>query len=361
MKANKISILYVDDEVNNLNAFKATFRRDFKVHLANSAILGEEILENNHIDIIITDYRMPDVTGVEFFEKIINKYPEPIRILLTGYADIDAVINAINKGEIYRFIRKPWNESELRITIQNAYEILSARKEIKEKNEELRESFNELDRFVYSAAHDLTAPLTSIMGILQIAKVEKENSEEYLSMIEKSVNKLHVFVSSIIDYHRNKKLDHGKVKIDFKTIIQDTLDNFTFYQDMSSVNFDIQIKDDISFISDDNRLKIIFNNLVSNAIKYQKENEPEPTVTIHVTVNEENAEILIKDNGIGISEDHKNHVFDMYFRASNEHAGTGIGLYIVKEVVNKLSGTISLTSEIGKGTEFVLNIPNDIQ
>jgi response regulator RpfG family c-di-GMP phosphodiesterase len=125
----KIRVLYVDDEENNLQAFKATFRRDFKVFLAISASEGEEILKNELIDIIITDQRMPEKTGVEFLESIIPIYPKPIRLLLTGYTDIQAVIDAINKGQVYHYLTKPWEEDYLRTVIKNAFEIYTLRSE----------------------------------------------------------------------------------------------------------------------------------------------------------------------------------------------------------------------------------------
>ena len=115
-----ISVLYVDDEVHNLNAFKASFRRLFNVFIAESAVEGRKILETENIQIIITDQRMPVTTGIEFLESIIPDFPEPIRILLTGYADINAVIDAINRGQVYKYIQKPWMEDDLRINIEKA-------------------------------------------------------------------------------------------------------------------------------------------------------------------------------------------------------------------------------------------------
>lgn len=145
MGDSKISILYIDDEENNLTAFKATFRRDYKIHLAISAEEGRKVLENEPIDIIITDQRMPDETGVEFLSSILDKYPEPIRILLTGYTDIEAVIDAINEGQIYRYITKPWNEQELRMNIENAFEVFRLRKENKELLEKLKKANQQLE------------------------------------------------------------------------------------------------------------------------------------------------------------------------------------------------------------------------
>ncbi|WP_342328444.1 response regulator [Pedobacter sp. FW305-3-2-15-E-R2A2] len=123
------NVLYVDDEVHNLNAFKASFRRKFNIFTANSAVEGRQVLESEDIHVIVTDQRMPVTTGIEFLESIIPDFPEPIRILLTGYADINAVIDAINKGQVYRYIQKPWMEDDLRINIEKAFELYMLRKE----------------------------------------------------------------------------------------------------------------------------------------------------------------------------------------------------------------------------------------
>ncbi|MBI2269854.1 MAG: response regulator [Bacteroidetes bacterium] len=128
----KINILYVDDEANNLVAFKANFRSYYNVYTAESATEGLQILKDKKIHIIITDQRMPNMTGVEFLESIIKEYPYPIRMLLTGYVDIAAVIEAINKGQVYRYIMKPLNVDDLKITIDNAFEVYSLREENKE-------------------------------------------------------------------------------------------------------------------------------------------------------------------------------------------------------------------------------------
>jgi response regulator RpfG family c-di-GMP phosphodiesterase len=130
-------ILYVDDEVHNLNAFKASFRRIFNVFTAESAKEAMGILEKQQMHIIVSDQRMPVMSGVEFLQSIIPIYPDPIRILLTGYADISAVIDAINKGQVYLYITKPWQEDELRQNLERAFEIFSLRKENKDLTDQL--------------------------------------------------------------------------------------------------------------------------------------------------------------------------------------------------------------------------------
>lgn len=129
---NKINVLYIDDELDNLNAFKAVFRRQFNVFIAESAAEGLKILEENPIEVILSDQRMPEMTGVEFFESIIEKYSEAMRVLVTGYSDINAVIDAINKGQVYRYVSKPWSNEDLSIMIKQAHEVYQLRKENKE-------------------------------------------------------------------------------------------------------------------------------------------------------------------------------------------------------------------------------------
>jgi response regulator RpfG family c-di-GMP phosphodiesterase len=141
----KIKVLYVDDERNNLISFKATFRDRYKVVTAISGTEAIERLEEESFHIIITDQRMPNMTGVEFLESILDKYPDPIRLLLTGYADINAVIDAVNKGKIYHYLSKPWDETELDMSIQNAFMTWRKRQDEKEENQKLTTSNDQLE------------------------------------------------------------------------------------------------------------------------------------------------------------------------------------------------------------------------
>ncbi len=137
MSLTKITILYVDDELNNLVSLKAVFRIKYNVLTAISGEEAIKILKNNVVNVIITDQRMPNMTGVEFLESILDEYPDPTRILLTGYADMNAVVDAINKGKIFHYLTKPWKEDELEETITKAYEVYKRRIDEKELNYKL--------------------------------------------------------------------------------------------------------------------------------------------------------------------------------------------------------------------------------
>ncbi len=140
-----IGVLYIDDEINNLNSFKAAFRRDFDIFTAISAKEGRKILDSQEIGVIITDQRMPVMTGIEFLESILTIYPDTIRILLTGFSDINAVMDAINRGQVYKYMVKPWQNDELKMYIENALELYNLRKENKDLARKLQIACAELD------------------------------------------------------------------------------------------------------------------------------------------------------------------------------------------------------------------------
>jgi response regulator RpfG family c-di-GMP phosphodiesterase len=145
MPDKKINVLYVDDEENNLISFKAAFRLKYHVLIAHSGDEAMKILETKAVEIILTDQRMPNMTGIEFLEKILLIYPEPMRILLTGYSDMNAVIDAVNKGKIYHYLAKPWIEEEINMTIKRAFEVYEDKQKIKQLNEKLSISNDQLE------------------------------------------------------------------------------------------------------------------------------------------------------------------------------------------------------------------------
>lgn len=145
MTEKKINILFIDDEENNLISFKAVFRLKYQIQVAIDAATAMKILDTEPVEIIITDQRMPNMTGTEFLEKVLEKYPEAMRILLTGYSDVSALIEGVNKGKIFHYLTKPWNEEELDATIKRAYEVYSAKQELKETNDKLETSNGQLE------------------------------------------------------------------------------------------------------------------------------------------------------------------------------------------------------------------------
>lgn len=358
MKNERIRILYVDDETNNLSAFRATFRRSYEVYTAISAEEGKKILQEIPLHVIIADQRMPGVSGVEFFKSIKEHYPDPVRILLTGYSDMEALIGAINNGEIFRYLKKPWDEFELRNAIHNAYEIFNTRRQLNIKIKELEKTNDELNRFIYSTSHDLRSPLMSVLGIISLSRMEQSITDPngYIDMIEACVNRLDGFIQKIIEYYKNSRIDIDLEKIDFKTLLKDCVDICSAHN--PAIRFTTEVDQPFPFTGDAFRIMIILNNLISNAVKYQKPDEPHPAVNLSVKVEPHRALIKIEDNGIGILSEHLSNIFKMFFRTNNTKTGSGIGLYIVKEALTRIGGQISVKSTYGVGSTFEINIPN---
>lgn len=228
-------------------------------------------------------------------------------------------------------------------------------------NEDLKKTNSELDKFVYSVSHDLRAPLSSMLGVLGFLESETEDAQmlKDIGLLKTSVNKLDCFILDIIDYSRNARLEIVPEKIDFAALLEDTVHHIKF---MAAGNKRVEIKTDINtvqdFHSDKGRISIILNNIISNSIRYSNPDNPEPFVEIKILTTTTDAEIIISDNGVGINEEHLPKVFDMFYRVSKKSVGSGLGLYIVKETVEKLKGTIKIESIQGKGTTFKISLPN---
>jgi signal transduction histidine kinase len=360
MAAERIKILYLDDEVNNLAAFKATFRRNFEIYTASSAEEAYRILEIASVHIILADQRMPEVSGVEFFEKVNELYPNPRRILITGYTNSQTIIDAVNKGQIHRYVVKPWDAVHLKSIIETCYDTYKAKQELQLKNEELSKINEELSRFVYSTSHDLRAPLMSILGLINVARMEKEDGDfdYYMDLMEQSVQKMDEYIQNILEYYQNARAGEEYDQINFKTLVDEMLESLHAYD--QKIKFLVEIDSGPPFYSDKFRMRIILSNLISNAIKYQRSDNPEPVVKIHINSDKSQAYIRIEDNGMGILQEHLESIFKMFFRArtSTQKPGTGIGLYIVKEALTRIGGQIKVSSRPGQGTTFELFIPN---
>lgn len=357
----KIKVLYIDDEPNNLVGFKATFRLDYNVLVANSADEGVTMLEKHpDVKVILCDQRMPNKTGVQFFEEISVKHPAPVRMLLTGYTDIESVIHAINRGHIYRYIPKPWQETEIRSAIEEGYKYFITASMLNIKNDELQRAYDELDKFAYSVTHDMRGPILSSLGAIELAKSSNNIDEikEILGMMEKSIQRMDIFIQSMHEYYNIKRGELQIKDIDFQEIAQEMKDLFEVGAKLDNTRFDIKITQEGPFRSDELTLKVIVNNLLSNAFKYQRINNDDKFVSMDINVVPGTATIIVKDNGIGIEESSIKDIFNMFFRATSESVGSGFGLYNVKDALRKLNGQIEVNSKLNEGTEFKVEIPS---
>ncbi|WP_027000389.1 hybrid sensor histidine kinase/response regulator [Eisenibacter elegans] len=360
MKTTKDAILYVDDEPKNLSSFKAVFRRDYDVLTATSATEGLAILADKPVQLVITDQRMPNVTGVEFLEKIARLYPEITRIILTGYSDVEAIINAINKGKVYRYVTKPWQLDNLRETIDQALETYHLRAKNEALLEELKKTNAELDRFVYSASHDLRAPVASLLGLINLAKRETdaERMREYFLMQEGILQRLDSFISDIAEFSRNSRTEIQLEKIELQRFIQEIWEQHRYHIDAQKIDFRCYIDAPVYCYSDLTRLAIICNNLISNAVRYYDPAKSQPFIQVNIRQTAEATYLSVADNGIGIEEAHLPHIFDMFYRATDQRNGSGLGLFLVKESLEKLNGSITASSTPTKGALFQVLLPH---
>ncbi|MFN0201677.1 MAG: sensor histidine kinase, partial [Bacteroidia bacterium] len=224
---------------------------------------------------------------------------------------------------------------------------------------ELHKNHQDLDQFVYRVSHDLRAPLVSALGLVDICSKEGEDTFNfYLTLQETSLKKLDILIHDILQYSRNSRMELQIGEVSFEQLLAEVFD-FNAYKDpYGKIQRKVNITQNIPFYSDNFRLKIILNNLIANALQYQDALKPRSFVEIKVEVNEKEAKIIIQDNGLGVDEAHLPNIFDMFYRANIKSVGSGLGLYIIREVLDKLNGEIEVQSTLGEMTVCTLHLPN---
>lgn len=217
---------------------------------------------------------------------------------------------------------------------------------------------SELDNFVYSVSHDLRSPLLSVKGILTLlfdsGKIDK-SAEQYLRMAESSIDRLDKTIQDILEYSRNSRLDVKTEWFDLSEVVKQIFDDIQFISE-TPIRFEINIEGDSRIFSDKTRVATIIKNLVSNAAKYRKLNIDNCYVAFHMWRTDNELHFKVSDNGIGIPKDQQEQVFNMFYRLSTDRQGTGLGLFIVQEIISKLGGSIQLESEVNKGTAIQVSI-----
>lgn len=234
-------------------------------------------------------------------------------------------------------------------------------KELNETIEELNKTVSELDRFVYSASHDISAPLKSILGIINLTKYDHMDVEvkEKIQYIEKSINQLERVIKNLTEFSRNSRMEIKLSKISIKKLIEECFEELKYLNQSNKIELVQDIDADMVLNSDRLRLKIIINNLLSNAIKYQDQNKSQYHITTSLQNSGDHWQLMIKDNGIGIANEYKDRIFEMFYRATEKSDGSGLGLFIVSETLKKLNGSIRLDSKIEVGTTFYVELPKN--
>ena len=249
------------------------------------------------------------------------------------------------------------------ISIQKVITDKKRQEETLQRNIQLLEKTNqELDNFVYRVSHDLRAPISSVLGLIEISRLtdDWDTIYYYLDLQEQSMKKLDNFIRDILDYSRNARQKVKQEEIDIEGIINSIFEGLQFSDTTNLISKSIKIDGETAFYSDESRVKVILSNLISNGVKYAAPFRAESHINFSIKVDEQKMEIIYQDNGIGILKEHLPHIFEMFYRATDVNKGSGLGLYIVKETVNKLGGTISVSSPQGLGTQFTIVLPNEL-
>jgi len=230
--------------------------------------------------------------------------------------------------------------------------------ELAQTHDELQKTNEELDQFVYSVSHDLRAPISSVMGLVDLCTNDKANVDTYLELQRKSVNRLDNFIKDILHYARNSRMEIAPVALNFEQLIKEVFDNQAYSESAQDMQLNINVNGNSIIYTDEFRLNVILSNIISNAIRYRKKTGIQSFIHFEVFLSPTTARIEIADNGIGIKAEHLPNIFQMFYRAHSKSIGSGLGLYIVKEAVTKLKGSVEAYSIEGKGSTFILNIPN---
>ncbi len=231
---------------------------------------------------------------------------------------------------------------------------------VESMNTKLMKLNQELDRFVYSASHDLRAPLSSVLGLVELARLEKttEKKDECLRMIDSSIKKLDGFINDIIDFSRNQRIEIQPAKVDIKNEVEEVFSELRFLDsDGSEIIKSVTVEKNRLFITDARRLRVILKNLLSNSIRYHDTEKEKQIIEVVISYERDKTIITVRDNGIGIDKKHLKDIFKMFYRADESSKGSGLGLYIVKETVDKLKGEILVESKLGEGTSFTIILP----
>ncbi len=377
----EISVLFLDDEANILNSLTRMFIDEpYGIAVASNAGQALEILAKEKIKVVLSDQRMPDISGTQFLHRVKTQYPDVVRIIFTAYADLNVAEQAINVSGVFRFINKPWNPNELKTAVVNAmyhYDLILENRQLleslKQKNIELLtinsrlKNLNDVQReFSSTLSHELRTPLSSIKAGIDIvmSKTAGPLTDEQMKFLGKSkdsVDRLNRLINNILDL---AQMESGKKKLNFVFgNINDVVQSVVDAQVPVAVNKGLEINAQLdpqvpSIVLDKDKMTQVLNNLINNAIKFTQTGSI--TIHTHYQIQGNHVEVSVSDTGPGISEEDLPKLFEKFQQLGEAHtqvSGTGLGLAICKEIVRQHGGTIQVSSKLGFGTTFSFILP----
>ena len=380
--AARHTLLVVDDEPDVVKSVQDLLRRKYHVLGATNAAEAMEIMSREEVHLVMSDQRMPDITGVEFLSKVKGAHPDAIRLLFTGYADIRAVIDAINRGSVYRYITKPWDPDELETVIDEAserYDMIVERKHLiwmlQDRNRELEAANAELKRanelkqaFIQVASHELRTPLTILLGTVHLARVAGKDGSPLLDRVEQAGQRLGRLVDQILTMLVAGNFEAGlqRKETDMATLLNQAADDVRPFVALRKQELTVELAPELGTAEvEAPRIRDVVNHLLLNAIKFTAD---EGSIALAASPAGEDIEITVRDNGVGIDPASLSQLFKPFFTGFDvrqhssghfEHGrkGIGLGLSVVKAFVDMHGGRISAASEAGKGTTFTIVLP----
>jgi signal transduction histidine kinase len=322
-------------------------------------------LDDLSFNLVLSDHSLPQFDSLEALKIVRANSPNLPFILVTGAVSEEFAVNCLKLGADDYVLKK--NLKDLPQVIENAVRVREEEarktkqaKELAIRNQELSKLNKELDSFVYSVSHNIRAPLRSILGLLSLSKGERdpEAIHTYHELMEKSIQKLDNNLIEILEYSRNSTQELRVEEVDINQLIDEGFEKLMFMPGFDKLSKEVKVEQDAPYFSDAYRVSVIFNNLISNAIKYRDPAKSQSFLKIHGKVTKDELVVNITDNGIGIDQDQLPKLFKMFSRATSQSEGAGLGLYIVKEAVELLKGKVEISSTAGEGTTFTLRIPN---
>lgn len=366
MNQEKPALLCLDDEINNLDALERIFRKKYNVLKALTPLEAFNFLDQyKDLPVIISDQRMPEITGVEFLEKSITTHPDTIRILLTGYTDIESVIESVNKGQIYRYLTKPWDTTDLLNTVNQAYEKYNLKNELKVKNQRLSEALSELQnldkaksQFMILINHELKTPLTSIISFSSLLKetVLSEEQNLFTDRIIKSSDKLKKIIDDVLLIVKGEvgSIPVNEDFVDFNLILKNLPVEIT--TNMNTKNQKIVTDFEAAQIHTDyNLISTAIYRAIHNATKF---GAAQSDITLSTQKTDSEFTISITNQGANISESVLNKIlkpFQLDENVMNHSVGMGLGLTICQTLVKAIKGRLAIRNlPNGVTVEFIL-------
>ena len=369
------TILYVDDDDANLVVLKATCAGELNVITASSGPEGLEILAQQEVAVLLVDQRMPGMTGVEVFEVARENYPDAVRILITAFTDLTEAIDAINRGHIRRYLKKPWEPEELKAALREAVEIYQTRKKVADLETRLLETERTYALGVVAAgvAHELRNPLAAMSMNLELARMRLDAMNRSLAdgssvdpanlvSLAKALEKLEGAVESSKKITEGLELTHRRrdeeTTADLKEILDLTL-KFMRAALLKRARLEVEATAVPVVQGSPRELGQVLVNLLVNAMQAMPDQPPSQCV-VGVRLRPASkmgwVELEVYDNGAGIPENLENRIFDPFFTTKTQ-GGTGLGLAISKKIIEEAGGTISARSASGEGTTFTVFLP----